>query len=235
MVEGLSQQRLSVRLIYVYHCLAKRNKNKRHQIHGCKYVVHHFKFSIWRLSWENVSTQAHHVPKLVEGHYKAWAHSPQSLEGPDVNFDPYPLLNASIQLPQWTALAYWKHMTGDTNYRRIHLKHKKISAKKNSWTCTSHCQIWDAHKFVEKHKGWLFAIAFSISTFQAVWTVMLDNAFNHHLYNTKLGNIFWKECSFLQQKISEKSYGTLLAANISGTLSTSFCSSAMLSGATNKR
>lgn len=55
---------------------------------------------------ENTSARAHHVPELVEGHDKARAHSPQSLEGPDVNFDPYPLLNASVQLPQWAALTH---------------------------------------------------------------------------------------------------------------------------------
>lgn len=59
-----------------------------------------------RIQRENTSGRAHHVPELVEGHDKARAHAPQSLEGPDVNFDPYPLLNASVQLPQWTAFTY---------------------------------------------------------------------------------------------------------------------------------
>ena len=50
--------------------------------------------------------RAHHVPEFVEGHDEPGADSPQPLEGPDVNFDPYPLLNASVQLPQWTAFTY---------------------------------------------------------------------------------------------------------------------------------
>lgn len=60
---------------------------------------------------KNWSRSVYHVPKLVEGHNKAWAYTPQTLEGPDVNFDPDPLLHAFVQLPQRTALAYWKHMT----------------------------------------------------------------------------------------------------------------------------
>ena len=50
--------------------------------------------------------RAHHVPEFVEGHDEPGADSPQPLEGPDVNFDPYPLLNASVQLPQRTAFTY---------------------------------------------------------------------------------------------------------------------------------
>lgn len=47
-----------------------------------------------------------HVPELVEGHDKARAHSPQTFESPDVNFDSYPLLHAAVQLPQRTAFTH---------------------------------------------------------------------------------------------------------------------------------
>ncbi len=103
MVERLSKQRLSVCLIDIHHCLTKRNKNKRWKAN-----------TTTANSWLQArcgSFHAHHVPELVEGHDKAGAHSPQSLEGPDVNFDPYPLLNASVQLPQRTAFTYWRHTT----------------------------------------------------------------------------------------------------------------------------
>lgn len=119
MVECLSQQRLSVCLVYIYHRLTK-NKNKQwtdntKTSNSWKPIQH-----MAAVMWENVSVRAHHVPELIEGHDKARANSPQPLEGPDVNFDPYPLLDASVQLPQWTAFTYWR-----TN--KIHKLHKEFT------------------------------------------------------------------------------------------------------------
>lgn len=48
----------------------------------------------------------HHVPEFVESHNEAGAHPPESFKGPDVNFDPYPLLNTSEELAQRTACAH---------------------------------------------------------------------------------------------------------------------------------
>lgn len=87
---------------------------------------------------------------------------------------------------------------------------KRFLTKKTSERAQVTARFEMHTRFVETHKGWWFAIGFSISTFQPVWTVMLDNAFNHHLSHNKWGNIFWKECSFLQQTFSEKSYVTEL-------------------------
>lgn len=59
--------------------------------------------------WSSYKRKAevYHVPELVEGDYKARADSPQSFKGPDVNFDPDPLLNTSVQFSQRTAFAHW--------------------------------------------------------------------------------------------------------------------------------
>lgn len=72
-----------------------------------KSYVNHvcFKFSMLKLSRKK-NRRVHHVPELVEGDYKARADSPQSFKGPDVNFDPDPLLNTSVQFPQRTAYTY---------------------------------------------------------------------------------------------------------------------------------
>ena len=67
----------------------------------------------------------HHVPELVKGHDEARAHAPQSLKGPDVNFDPHPLLNAAVQLTQRTAFTHW----GDT----WHTGHTAASTTDKSW------------------------------------------------------------------------------------------------------
>lgn len=109
-VECLSQQRLPVCLIYVYHCLA--HIKKKQMVRSTLKTSN----SCSQVKCATLQSQqgAHHVPKLVKGHYKSWAHSPQPFKGPDMNFDPYLLLNASVQLSQRTALAYWKHMTGHT-------------------------------------------------------------------------------------------------------------------------
>lgn len=85
--------------------LPDKEKYKKHKL---RFSDKDIKFQIQHMAAcmrENKS-ETHHVPELVECHNKARAHASHSLEGPDVNFDPYPLLNASVQLPQWTAFTY---------------------------------------------------------------------------------------------------------------------------------
>lgn len=84
-----------------------QNKGIKFKVRSRLWIISDSEYgSLQVIQCENMSGRAHHVPKLVKGNHKAGAHSPQSLKGPDVNFDPYPLLNTSVQLPQWTAFTY---------------------------------------------------------------------------------------------------------------------------------
>lgn len=86
----------------------------------------------------------HHVPEFVESHNKAGAHPSESFEGPDVNFDPYLLLNASEQLAQRTASAHWTHsrQTGHTTQAPVGCCMRK----------TNKCVIWF------NFKGWAWQV-----------------------------------------------------------------------------
>lgn len=130
---GLSRGRmlLPVEVLCMFHLHPPLPRNTEIKTSHCEvskkhiYSFMHISTLAWWSSHKR-KTRAHHVPELVESNYKARADSPQSFKGPDVNFNPDPLLNTSVQFPQRTAFTYWNttHITG-----RIQLKHTEISAK----------------------------------------------------------------------------------------------------------